>query len=34
MLIGLGDLGSVVLELLAREEGLGQIVSRDDKVTR
>ena len=26
MLIGLGDLGSVLLELLAREEGLGRIV--------
>ncbi len=31
MLIGLGDLGSVLLELLAREEGVGRIVvgSRD-----
>ena len=26
MLIGLGGLGSVVLELLAREEGLGRII--------
>jgi len=26
MLIGLGGLGSVVLELLAREKGLGRIV--------
>ena len=34
MLIGLGDLGSVVLELLAREEGLGRIVVGSRNVER
>ena len=29
MLIGLGDLGNVILEFLAREERLGQIVACD-----
>ncbi|MCH7783380.1 saccharopine dehydrogenase NADP-binding domain-containing protein, partial [candidate division KSB1 bacterium] len=27
LIVGLGDLGSVVLELLAREEGIGRIVA-------
>ena len=34
MLIGLGGLGSVLLELLAREEGLGQIVVGSRNATR
>ena len=34
MLIGLGNLGSVVLELLAREEGLGRIVVGSRNVAR
>ena len=34
MLIGLGGLGSVVLELLAREQGLGQIVVASRDVAR
>jgi hypothetical protein len=34
MLIGLGGLGSVMLELLAREEGLGRIVVGSRNVTR
>lgn len=34
MLIGLGDLGSVVLEFLAREDGLGRIVVASRNVER
>jgi len=34
MLIGLGGLGSIILELLAREEGLGRIVVASRNVTR
>jgi hypothetical protein len=34
MLIGLGDLGSITLELLAREEGLGRIVVGSRNVER
>ena len=34
MLVGLGDLGGAVLELLARQEGLGQIVVCSRRVAR
>ena len=34
MLVGLGDLGSITLELLAREEGLGRIVVGSRNVER
>ena len=34
MLVGLGDLGSVVLELLAREKQIGRVVVASRNATR